>query len=192
MAAKPVQKLTFKKDQFVVYPTHGVGKILKIEEQNIAGQKVELIVIEFEKNRMILRVPVEKAEVAGLRPLVTAKNMDEAIQSAKKSASAKRVIWSRRAQQYEEKINSGNPMELADVIRDLQRRDSTDIQTFSGRQIYMRALERMAQEFAAIHKIPVDDAEEKIEKILGVPKEIDLDAVGLDDEDGIDSSADEE
>lgn len=180
-------KLSFKKGQFVVYPVHGVGQIKSIEEQKIAGQKLELIVIEFEKDRMTLRIPLAKAETSGLRQISSCKTMDEAIQSAKKSPSVKRVIWSRRAQQYEEKINSGNPSELADVIRDLQRRDPTDVMTFSGRQVYTKALTRMAEEFAIIHKIDVDTASEKIEKILGIPKEIEINF----DEDKPDESLDE-
>jgi len=176
------KKLEFKHGQFVVYPTQGVGRIARVEEQNIGGQKVQLLVIDFEQNNMTLRVPIERAEISGLRPLVTVKKMDEAINSAKGKAGAKRMIWARRAAVYEENINSGDPMRLAEVVRDLQRRSAADTMTFSGRQLYMRALERMAQEFAILHKIELDEASEKIEELLGVPKEIDLNAVEEDEE----------
>lgn len=178
----PSKKTEFKTGQYVVYPTQGVGKLLRIEEQTIADQRVKLLVIDFERNHMTLRVPLERAEISGLRPLITPKKMDEAIASAKGKAGAKRMIWARRAAQYEENINSGDPMKLAEVVRDLQRRSAADTMTFSARQLYMRALERMAQEFAVLHKIDLDAASEKIEDILGVPKEIDLNAVDTDDE----------
>ncbi|GHS96881.1 CarD family transcriptional regulator [Bacteroidia bacterium] len=172
-----IKKLDFKSGQYVVYPTQGVGRVARVEEQNIAGKKMQLLVIDFERNHMTLRVPLERAELSGLRPLVTPKRMDEAIASAKRAAGAKRMIWARRAAVYEENINSGDPMKLAEVVRDLQRRSAMDTMTFSGRNLYIRALERMAQEFAVLHKIDLDVASDKIEEILGVPKEIDLNAV---------------
>jgi len=171
------KKLDFKAGQYVVYPTQGVGKLLRIEEQVIGGQEIKLLVIDFEKNHMTLRVPLERAEISGLRPLISMRKMDEAISSAKGKAGAKRMIWARRAAQYEENINSGDPMKLAEVVRDLQRRSAAEPMTFSGRQLYLRALERMAQEFAVLHKMDIDGASEKIEDILGIPKEIDLSAV---------------
>lgn len=179
----PSKKLDFKAGQYVVYPTQGVGKLLRVEEQTIAGQKVKMLVIDFERNHMTLRVPVDRVEISGLRPLLSVKKMDEAIAAAKGKAGAKRMIWARRAQQYEENINSGDPMKLAEVVRDLQRRNATDTMTFSARQLYLRALERMAQEFAVLHKIDLEAASEKIEDIIGVPKEIDLNAVDEDEED---------
>ncbi|MCL2748992.1 MAG: CarD family transcriptional regulator [Alphaproteobacteria bacterium] len=178
MASK---KLEFKNGQFVVYPTQGVGKVVRVEEQNIGGQKITLLVIDFERNKMTLRVPVDRAEISGLRPLVTNKKMNEAIESAKGRAGIKRMIWSRRAAQYEENINSGDLMRLAEVVRDLQRRNATDQMTFSARGLYLRALERMAQEYAVLHRLDLDEASEKIEEIIGVPKEIDLNAVEEDD-----------
>ena len=184
----PSKKLDFKTGQYVVYPTQGVGKLLRIEEQTIGGQKIKMLVIDFDRNHMTLRVPVDRAEISGLRPLTSAKKMDEAIASAKGKAGAKRMIWARRAQQYEENINSGDPMKLAEVVRDLQRRNPTDTMPFSARRLYMRALERMAQEFAALHKMDVDAASEKIEDILGIPKEIDFNAVEEDEEEEEDYS----
>ena len=186
----PTKKLDFKNGQYVVYPTQGVGKLLRVEEQTIGDQKMKLMVIDFERNHMTLRVPLERAEISGLRPLTSVRKMDEAIQSAKGKAGAKRMIWARRAAQYEENINSGDPMKLAEVVRDLQRRSATDTMTFSARQLYLRALERMAQEFAVLHKMDLDTASDKIEDILGVPKEIDLNATDEDVED-VDESDEE-
>lgn len=189
----PTKKLDFKSGQYVVYPTQGVGKLLRVEEQTIGDQKIKMMVIDFERNHMTLRVPVDRAELSGLRPLSSVKKMDEAIASAKGKAGAKRMIWARRAAQYEENINSGDPMKLAEVVRDLQRRSASDTMTFSARQLYLRALERMAQEFAVLHKMDLDAASDKIEDILGVPKEIDLNAVEDDeDEEDDDSGEDEE
>jgi CarD family transcriptional regulator len=176
------KKFEFKSGQFVVYPTQGVGKVVRVENQAIGGQKISLLVIEFERSHMTLRVPLERAELSGLRPLVSQKKMDEAIGSARGKAGAKRMIWSRRAAQYEENINSGDPMKLAEVVRDLQRRSVAEVMTFSGRQLYLRALERMAQEYAVLHKIDLEVAQEKIEDVLGIPKEIDLNAALEDEE----------
>ncbi len=187
-ACMPSKKLDFKTGQYVVYPTQGVGRLQRVEEQVIGGQSIKLLVIDFESSHMTLRVPLERAEISGLRPLTTTKKLDEAIASAKGKAGSKRMIWSRRAAQYAENINSGDPMKLAEVVRDLQRRSPADTMTFSARQLYLRALERMAQEFAVLHKMDVEAASEKIEDILGVPKEIDLNAVDIDDDDGDDPS----
>lgn len=187
----PTKKMDFKSGQYVVYPTQGVGKLLRIEEQTIGDQKIKMMVIDFERNHMTLRVPLDRAELSGLRPLTSIKKMDEAIASAKGKAGAKRMIWARRAAQYEENINSGDPMKLAEVVRDLQRRTANDTMTFSARQLYLRALERMAQEFAVLHKMDLDAASDKIEDILGIPKEIDLNALE-EDEDGEESEDDEE
>ena len=174
MTAKSAKKLDFKNGQYVVYPTQGVGKLIKSEETVIAGQKIKMLVIEFERNHMVLRVPYHRAELAGLRPLVSQRKIMEAIHSARDRAGAKRMIWSRRAAVYEDNINSGDPMKVAEVIRDLQRRTLADTMTFSGRQLYLRALERMAQEYAALYKIDIDKATEKIEDILDIPKDPDL------------------
>ena len=178
-AKKPIE---FKNGQFVVYPTQGVGRLARMEETVVAGQKMKMLVIEFPKNAMTLRVPLERAEISGLRPLVSQKKMMDAINSAKDKAGTKRMIWSRRAAVYEENINSGDPMRIAEVIRDLQRRSANDTMTFSGRQLYLRALERMAQEYAALNNIEVDAATEKIEDILEIPKDIDLGEPQIDDD----------
>ncbi len=183
------KKLEFKTGQFVVYPTQGVGKLIRVEEQLIGGQKIKMMVIDFEKNRMTLRIPMDRAELSGLRALTSSKKMDEAITSAKGKAGAKKLPWPRRSAMYEENINSGDLMKVAEVVRDLQRRNATDTMTYSARNLYFSALERMAQEFAVLHKMELDDASEKIESILGVPKEIDLNAI---DEDITDDEIDDE
>jgi CarD family transcriptional regulator len=168
------KKLDFKSGQYVVYPTQGVGRLVKTEECLVGGQKMKMLVIDFAKDSMTLRVPLERAELSGLRPLVSSRKMMEAIKSAKEKAGAKRMIWSRRAAVYEDNINSGDPMKLAEVIRDLQRRSVDDTMTFSGRQLYLRALERMAQEYAVLNGIELEAATEKIEDLLDIPKEEDF------------------
>ena len=151
---------------FVVYPTHGVGKVVAIETQEFAGCELQLFVISFDRDRMTLRVPVTKAEVSGLRRLSTRKVMENALTTLKGRARTKRTMWSRRAQEYEAKINSGNPVFIAEVVRDLHRNASQPEQSFSERQIYESALERLACEVAAVEKIDKDKAEQKLEQIL--------------------------
>ena len=141
---------TFVDGDFVVYPTHGVGKVEKIAVEEIAGHRLELIHITFEENRMTLRVPVSKARSAGLRKLATRKVFDEALAVLKGRARIKRTMWSRRAQEYEAKINSGDPSAIAEVVRDLHRNAGQPDQSFSERQIYEAALERLAAELAAL------------------------------------------
>lgn len=141
---------TFSEGDYVVYPTHGVGKVEKIAVEDIAGHQLNLIHITFEENRMKLRVPVTKARSAGLRRLSTKKAYDEALATLKGRARVKRTMWSRRAQEYEAKINSGDPMAIAEVVRDLHRNAGQPDQSFSERQIYEAALDRMAAELAAI------------------------------------------
>ena len=141
---------TFAEGDYVVYPTHGVGKVEKIAVEDIAGYSLELIHITFDENRMTLRVPVAKAKTAGLRKLSTKKAYDEALSTLKGRARIKRTMWSRRAQEYEAKINSGDPVSIAEVVRDLHRNAGQPDQSFSERQIYEAALDRMAAELAAI------------------------------------------
>ena len=146
MAAKE----NFVEGDFVVYPTHGVGKVERIATEEIAGHKLELIHITFEENRMTLRVPVTKARTAGLRKLATRKQFDDALALLKGRARIKRTMWSRRAQEYEAKINSGDPMAIAEVVRDLHRNAGQPDQSFSERQIYEAAMDRLAAEMAAL------------------------------------------
>jgi CarD family transcriptional regulator len=150
----------------VVYPTHGVGKVLGVEKQIIGGQPLHLYVISFPRDRMTLRVPVEKAPNSGLRPVSTKKVMENALGTLKGRARVKRAMWSRRAQEYEAKINSGDPISIAEVVRDLHRKVDQPDQSFSERQIYEAALERLASELAAVEKIDHEKAHQKLESLL--------------------------
>ncbi|MCK5778837.1 MAG: CarD family transcriptional regulator [Rhodospirillales bacterium] len=159
-------ELLFSPGDFVVYPTHGVGKVLSVEEEEIAGHKLELFVISFDRDRMTLRVPVAKAANSGLRKLSSKKRMDEAIQTLKGRPRVKRTMWSRRAAEYDLKINSGDPVSIAEVVRDLHRNVGQPDQSFSERQIYEQARDRLASELAAVEKTDVDKATTKLEQIL--------------------------
>ena len=143
----------FAEGDHVVYPTHGVGKVERIATEEIAGHRLELIHITFEENRMTLRVPVAKAKSAGLRKLATRKLFDEALAILKGRARIKRTMWSRRAQEYEAKINSGDPLAIAEVVRDLHRNSGQPDQSFSERQIYEAAMDRLAAELGALEQI---------------------------------------
>ena len=151
---------------FVVYPTHGVGKVLGVETQEISGISLELIIIKFDKDRMTLRVPVEKAQNSGLRKLSTRKVMDTALTILKGRSRAERTMSNRRAQEYEAKINSGDPVSIAEVVRDLHRGDDQPDQSYSEHQMYQAALDRLAQELAALEKIDKVAAAQKLEDML--------------------------
>ena len=148
----PSKQETFVEGDHVVYPTHGVGMVERIVVEDIAGHRLELIHITFEENRMTLRVPVTKARTAGLRKLASRKMFDEALAVLKGRARIKRTMWSRRAQEYEAKINSGDPLAIAEVVRDLHRNAGQPDQSFSERQIYEAAMDRLAAELAALDK----------------------------------------
>ena len=137
----------------VVYPAHGVGQVAAIEVQEVAGMKLEVYVVTFDHEKMTLRVPTKRARTAGLRHLAAAAVMSQALTTLKGRARIKRTMWSRRAQEYEAKINSGCLVSLAEVVRDLHRNDSQPEQSYSERQLYESALDRMAREVAAIEKI---------------------------------------
>jgi len=156
----------FSTGDYVVYPTHGVGRVMGVQTQEIAGDKLDLIIIKFDKDRMTLRVPVAKATNSGLRKLSSRKLMDTALQTLKGRSRAKRTMWSRRAQEYEAKINSGDLISIAEVVRDLYRSDTQPEQSYSERQMYQAALERLARELAALEKIDEIKAAEKLEKLL--------------------------
>ncbi len=159
----------FKTGDMVVYPTHGVGKVLGIEDQEIAGQELTLIVIDFDKDRMKLRVPVDKAKHAGLRRLSSRKTMDLALRTLKGRSRVRRIMWSRRAQEYEAKINSGDPISIAEVVRDLHRNAGQPDQSYSERQIYQAALNRLVRELAAVECIDEDAATVKLGDLLLPP-----------------------
>ncbi len=163
---KPRDDEPFAEGDHVVYPTHGVGKVERIATEEIAGHKLELIHITFEENRMTLRVPVAKAKSAGLRKLATRKLFDEALAILKGRARIKRTMWSRRAQEYEAKINSGDPLAIAEVVRDLHRNAGQPDQSFSERQIYEAAMDRLAAELGALERIDKNAAAVKLADYL--------------------------
>lgn len=156
----------FGAGDYVVYPTHGVGRVVGVETQEISDVTLELIIIKFEKDRMTLRVPVNKAHESGLRKLSSRKMMDSALTTLKGRSRAKRTMWSRRAQEYEAKINSGDPVSIAEVVRDLHRSADQPDQSYSERQMYQAALDRLARELAAVEKIDEEAATQKLEELL--------------------------
>ncbi len=160
------RKYGFSDGDHVVYPKHGVGKVVGIEKREIAGSKLELYVVRFEKERMTLRVPVDKAEGSGMRRLSNQATVDEAFTTLKGKARVKRTMWSRRAQEYEAKINSGSLVSIAEVVRDLYRKEDQPEQSYSERQIYESALSRLARELAAVQAIDEMEALSKLEKVL--------------------------
>ncbi|MBI10715.1 MAG: CarD family transcriptional regulator [Rhodospirillaceae bacterium] len=160
------RKLKVSAGDYVVYPTHGVGKVTGFEEQEIAGDKLKLIVIDFNKDRMILRVPVKKAETSGLRRLSSKDEMKIALKTLKGRSRVRRTMWSRRAQEYEAKINSGDPVSIAEVVRDLHRNADQPDQSYSERQIYQAAFERLVRELAAVQDIDEEAASEQLEAVF--------------------------
>jgi CarD family transcriptional regulator len=172
---RPVVKPTtqrhgFKTNEYIVYPAHGVGQILAIEEQEVAGYKLELFVISFIKDKMTLRVPVTKIATVGMRKLSEGALVKRALETLKGRARIKRTMWSRRAQEYEAKINSGDLISIAEVVRDLHRASDQPEQSYSERQLYESALDRMARELAAVEKIDRDKAMEKLSVSLAAKR----------------------
>jgi len=160
------KKTEFRPDDFVVYPTHGVGRIVSIEEQEVAGLRLEMFVISFEKDKMTLRVPTARASEIGMRGLSTPDLVEQALATLKGKARVKRAMWSRRAQEYEQKINSGDLMSIAEVVRDLHRNDEQREQSYSERQLYEAALERLTREVAAVSGIDEAGAQKKVDAVL--------------------------
>ena len=161
-----IKENSFISGDFVVYPSHGVGKIIGTETREIEQTKLELLIIRFEQDRMTLRVPLDKAKNSGLRTLSSKAQMDEAIMTLQGKAKVKKLMWSRRAQEYETKINSGSLVSIAEVVRDLYRKDDQGEQSYSERQMYQAALERLASEFAAVDETDKQSAVVKLEKII--------------------------
>lgn len=160
------RKLTFAAGDYIVYPSHGVGRITGIETQVIAGMELEMYVVSFENERLILRVPVDKAQKAGMRKLSSREKIQSAMEALKVRTRPRRnVMWSRRAQEYEAKINSGDPVAIAEVVRELHRPEDAE-QSYSERQMYRAALERLAREVAAIEKIDEAEASRRLESVL--------------------------
>lgn len=159
---------SLKQGDYVVYPAHGVGKLVGLEKHNIGGADVDLMVIYFEKERMTLRLPEGKAKTAGLRTIATKEDMSDALELLKVKIRIKRTMWSRRAQEYEAKINSGDPRSIAEVLRELYRSNRDTDQSYSERQIYQAALERFIRELCVIEQIDEQDAMSYVENLLSV------------------------
>src|SRR3989344_2228203 len=162
----------FSVGDHVVYPAHGVGQVQGIETQEVAGLKLEVYVITFDHEKMTLRVPTAKAKTAGLRSLAETGVVSKALTTLKGRARVKRTMWSRRAQEYEAKINSGDLISIAEVVRDLHRAESQPEQSYSERQLYESALDRMAREVAAANKIDKDAAVELLGKSRSAKKAV--------------------
>ena len=158
--------INFIPGDYVVYPSHGVGKIIGTESREVEKTNLELLVIRFEQERMTLRVPLDKAKISGLRTLSSSAQMDEALNTLQGKAKVKKTMWSRRAAEYEMKINSGSLVSIAEVVRDLYKKEDQGEQSYSERQMYQSALERLASEFAAIENVGKNVAVEKLEKII--------------------------
>lgn len=163
---KASRRLAFKINEFVVYPAHGVGKIASVESQEIAGATLELYVIEFEKEKMTLRVPTNKSIAVGMRKLSESAIVDQAMKTLRGKARVRRTMWSRRAQEYEAKINSGSLVSIAEVVRDLYRSDRQPEQSYSERQLYEAAVDRLCREIAAANKTDEATALGEVEAVL--------------------------
>ena len=166
MSIKKLPSLTFNAGEYVVYPTHGVGKVADVTKQNIAGSELELLVVNFDKDKMTLRIPTSKIQHVGLRKISDDKTMNEAFATLKGKAKIRRIMWSRRAQEYENKINSGNPVAIAEVIRDLYRNENLAEQSYSERQIYEQAVNRLASEVSIYSNCSMEEANKKLLDIL--------------------------
>jgi CarD family transcriptional regulator len=156
----------FNEGDYVVYPAHGVGKLVGKETHTIGGHSLELLVINFDKDRMTLRLPIAKAKAAGLRALTGKEDMEKALSTLTVKMKARRLMWSRRAQEYENKINSGNPVSIAEVLRELYKTHADTDQSYSERQIYNAAMERFVRELAVIEKTDESAAVARVESLL--------------------------
>ena len=163
---KTTQRQGFKTSEFIVYPAHGVGQIVSIEEQEVAGAKLELFVINFVKDKMTLRVPTAKAAAVGMRKLAEGTLVKRALETLKGRARVKRTMWSRRAQEYDAKINSGDLISISEVVRDLYRSEQQPEQSYSERQLYEAALDRLSREISAVQHITETEAVKEIEAAL--------------------------
>ncbi len=157
---------TFEVEQHIVYPAHGVGRITAVETQEVADMSLEVYVVSFEQDKLILRVPTARAEASGMRALASTKVVGDALKTLGGRARIKRTMWSRRAQEYEAKINSGDLVSIAEVVRDLHRAEDQPDQSYSERQLYESALDRMARELAAVENIAHTEAVERLSKSL--------------------------
>ena len=162
----PTEVNGFSMGDHVVYPAHGVGRITGIDERAVGDQTLQMFVVSFEKDKMTLMVPTHKVESAGMRRLSSRETMDAAITTLRGRARQRRVMWSRRAQEYEAKLNSGDPVAIAEVVRDLHRNVGQPDQSYSERQMYEAALDRLAREFAAVDETDTEQAANKLEDVL--------------------------
>ncbi len=188
-AKKTAQRQGFKTNEYIVYPAHGVGQIVSIEEQEVAGLKLELFVINFEKDKMTLRVPTAKIAAVGMRKLSEPEVVEKALATVRGRARVKRTMWSRRAQEYEAKINSGDLVAIAEVVRDLYRSESQPEQSYSERHLYEAALDRMAREVAAVGRLTETEAIRKIEQSLAKSPKRGEKAAGSGEDDEQDEAA---
>ncbi|MEE2773303.1 MAG: CarD family transcriptional regulator [Pseudomonadota bacterium] len=156
----------FNPEDYIVYPSHGVGQIVAIDKHEVAGIEMEMFVISFEKDKMTLRIPIDKAAAIGLRSISTPEIISRAMETLKGRARVKRAMWSRRAQEYEQKINSGDVIAIAEVVRDLHRNDEQREQSYSERQLYEAALERLTREVAVVDGVEEDKAQAKVDQVL--------------------------
>jgi CarD family transcriptional regulator len=162
---------SFKPGDHIVYPAHGVGRVLGVEKQLVAGIDLDVFVISFEQDKMTLRVPMAKARSCGMRALASGQVVNDALKTLQGRARIKRTMWSRRAQEYEAKINSGDLVSIAEVVRDLHRGSDQPEQSYSERQLYESALDRMARELAAVENIAREDALVKLSESLASKKQ---------------------
>ena len=160
------EALAFSVGDYVVYPKHGVGRVIELQNEEIAGMQLELYVLRFEKERMTLRVPTNKATEIGMRGLSSPDVVSKAMTTLKGKAKVKRAMWSRRAQEYEQKINSGDLIAIAEVVRDLHRTDDQREQSYSERQLYEAALERLTREVAAVSGGDEVQATKQVDEVL--------------------------
>ena len=158
--------LDFKTDEFVVYPAHGVGKIMAVETQKVADIELEMFIVFFDKDKLTLKVPTSNALEVGMRPLSSREVIEKAILTLKGKARVKRAMWSRRAKEYEDKIYSGDLLSIAEVVRDLHRGEDKE-QSYSERQLYEAALERLTREMAIVDGLEEQIAQEKVDEVLG-------------------------
>ena len=163
---KKLPTVTFNSGEYVVYPSHGVGKIADISKQSIAGTELELLVVNFDRDKMTLRIPLAKVANVGLRKISEPETINTALETLKGKAKVRKLMWSRRAQEYENKINSGNPVAVAEVVRDLHRRENLAEQSYSERQIYEQAFERLASEIAICDNTSIEEANKKVLSFL--------------------------
>ncbi len=166
VAVKPQDKKGFAVGDYVVYPTHGVGRITGVESEVIGEYELKVFVIAFERDKMILRVPVGRAATAGLRGISGTEDITRALTTLKGRAKTARGMWSRRAQEYEAKINSGNIVMIAEVVRDLHKNVDQSERSYSERMIYETAMNRLTGEVAAFDKVDSLSAHEKLIKVL--------------------------